>query len=82
MTNDEKSVAIVERFIRPSADYPDGSYIQIVNGEVTIATGKYATIYPHKPSYQLHGESPFVMVDTSEWAKLPWRDIHSPADPK
>jgi hypothetical protein len=64
-----KDVCVEDRYIKPSAEYPDGSWLHIVNGEVTIATGYYSYEYPDKPSPYWHGGPPFVFIDTSEW---PW----------
>jgi hypothetical protein len=64
-------VEITETFMRPSAEYPDGSYMQIVGGKVTMATGYYATLHPDKPSPYWHGKAPFFYIDTSDW---PWKE--------
>lgn len=69
-----RDIGVEERYIRPSAEYPDGSYLRKVDGVVEVATGFYALEFPDKPSPYWHGKAPFVMLDTSEW---PWE--HPPA---
>lgn len=64
-------IAVEDRYMRPTAEYPDGSYLQLVDGEPMVATGYYATIYPDKPSLYFHGGAPVVILDTSDW-ELPW----------
>ena len=65
----EDHVVVEEHFMNPSAEYPDGSYMQKVAGKVVVATGHYATLYPDKPSYYWHGKPPVAFIDTSEWRK-------------
>ena len=62
-------VGVEDRYMKPSAEYPDGSWLHTVGGKVEVATGHYATIYPDKPSPYFHGGEPFFLIDTSEW---PW----------
>jgi len=69
-----RDIGVEERYIRPNAEYPDGSYLRKVDGVVEVATGFYALEFPDKPSPYWHGKAPFVMLDTSEW---PWE--HPPA---
>ena len=66
---DGEDLSVEDRYIRPSAEYPDGSWLHKYGGIVMIATGYYATIYPNKPSPYFHGGAPFFVIDTSEW---PW----------
>jgi hypothetical protein len=62
-----ESLAIERHYMPPDADYPLGSYMEMIAGEVTVATGRYATLYPNKPSYCWHGGAPFVFLDTTDW---------------
>jgi hypothetical protein len=64
---DVADIEVVETYMRPSAEYPNGSYMQTVDGKVQVATGLYATLHPGKPSYDWHGGVPFVFLDTSDW---------------
>ncbi len=61
-------IGVEERYMKPSAEYPDGSWLHKYGGTVMIATGYYATIYPDKPSPYWHGKPPFLIVDTQDWA--------------
>jgi hypothetical protein len=65
------NVVIEEHFLKPSAEYPDGSYMRKVGGEVEIATGFYSLKYPDKPSLYFHKGTPYFFFD------LPSR-IHTP----
>lgn len=62
-------IAIEERFIAPSQEWPDGSYLCTVDGKVEIATGVYAIDHPDKPSPYFHGRAPFVVLNCDNW---PW----------
>lgn len=62
-------VGVEDRYIRPSAEYLDGSWLHTVAGKVEVATGYYATIYPYKPSPYFHGGTPWTFISTREW---PW----------
>ena len=62
-----KDIAVEDRYMYPSAEYPQGSWLHIVDGEVQIATGHYAKEYPDKPSLCFHQRPPFVVMDTSQW---------------
>jgi hypothetical protein len=65
-----KDICVEDRYCHPSAKYPDGSWLHIVNGEVVIATGYFSYEYPDKPSPYFHGGPPFFVVDIPhEW---PW----------
>jgi hypothetical protein len=66
---EDRRVPIVETFMRPTPEYPDGSYLLEVAGVVHMATGYYATLYPDKPSPYWHGKPPVFFLNTSEW---PW----------
>jgi hypothetical protein len=67
-----KDVSVEDRYMRPSAEYPDGSWLHKVGNEVMVATGYYAIEHPGKPSPYFHGGPPFVMLNTSDWT-LPWK---------
>jgi hypothetical protein len=68
MQIDEREyVPVEEHYKRPDAEYPDGSWMHKIGGEVTIATGYYAKLHPGKPSPYFHGGPPFVMMDTRGW---------------
>ncbi len=62
-----ESVAVERHYMPPDTKYPLGSYMEMIAGEVTVATGHYATLHPGKPSYDWHGGVPFVFLDTSDW---------------
>lgn len=64
-----KDIHIEERWMKPTPDHPEGSWLRKVAGEVEVATGYYATLYPDKPSLYWHGKAPFVMLDMADW---PW----------
>jgi hypothetical protein len=66
-----RDVVVEEHFLKPSAEYPDGSYMRKVGGEVEIATGFYSLKYPDKPSLYFHKGTPYFFFD------LPSR-IHTP----
>lgn len=72
-TGKGKDVVVEDHFLKPSAEYPDGSWMHKVDGEVQVATGHYATLYPNKESPYWHDGPPFVVVDTNGW-KLPWEE--------
>ena len=61
-------ILIEDRYMRPSAEYPQGSWMHIIDGDVKIATGYFAKDYPDKPSPYFHGQVPFVYIDISEWS--------------
>lgn len=61
-------VSVEDRVMKPSAEYPDGSWLHTVDGKVEVATGFYALEYPDKPSPYWHGKPPFLIVDTQDWA--------------
>lgn len=61
------SVSIEDRYMRPSAEYPYGSWLHKIGGEVTVATGYFAIEHPGKPSPYFHDGPPFVVLDTGEW---------------
>jgi hypothetical protein len=63
------SARIEQRYIEPTAAYPDGSWLHMVDGEVTIATGYFAKEYPNKPSPYWHGGPPFLVYNSTE---CPW----------
>jgi hypothetical protein len=61
-------IGVEDRYIKPSTEYPDGSWLHTVNGKVEVATGYYATLYPDKPSFYWHTGPPFLICKTTEWA--------------
>ena len=66
----EPRIEIRETFMKPTVDWPEGGYLREVGGQVEMATGYYATIYPDKPSPYLGGKPPIVMMwDRGDW---PW----------
>lgn len=62
------SIEVEDCYIGPDADHPKGSWMHKVGDEVTVATGRYATLYPGKPSPLWHGGPPFVVIDTTDWS--------------
>jgi hypothetical protein len=57
-------IPVEEHYIGPSADWPDGSYIKKVGGEVLLATGYYAILHPDKKSLAWYGDRPpFATVE-------------------
>jgi hypothetical protein len=62
------SVTVEEHYMRPSAEYPDGSWMHKVGDRVEVATGYFAIEHPGKPSPYFHDGPPFIFVDTSDWA--------------
>ena len=62
-------ISIEETFMRPSAEYPDGSFMRKVAGKVVVAIGHFATLYPDKPSLEWHGRMPYFFLNTADW---PW----------
>jgi len=67
-----KDILVEDRYIKPTAEYPNGSWMHTVDGKVEVATGYYATIYPDKPSLYFHGGPPFVILEPFE---VPWEAI-------
>ena len=65
----EGDVAVEERYIRPTAGYPQGSYLRIVGGNIEIATGRYEKQFPGHPSPYFHGGPTFVLYEHFE---VPW----------
>ena len=62
-------VEITETFMRPSAEYPNGSWLHKVGDRVEVATGYFAIEHPDKPSPYFHDRPPFFVVDFGQW---PW----------
>lgn len=56
-------MSVEERYMRPTPEFPTGSYLRMVGGRVEIATGFYEKEYPGHPSPYWHGGPPFVMID-------------------
>ena len=65
-------ISVEDRYMRPDAEYPYGSWMHKIGDEVMVATGHYATLYPGKPSPYFHDGPPFVMIDKTDW---PWEDL-------
>lgn len=70
----EPKVKIEEWFRKATDEYPMGSYLRTVDGEVDVATGWYEKEHPGHPSLLPHGGPPFVMFDcgTGEMGTLWW----------
>ena len=49
-----KDICVEDRYMKPTAEYPDGSWLHKIDGKVQEATGYYATFYPDKPSPYFH----------------------------
>lgn len=67
----EDHVVVEEHFMEPSAEYPDGSYMRRIGGEVDIATGHYAVKHPGKPSLDWHGKPPYCFLG---WDRTPEKE--------
>jgi len=65
-----RDICVEDRYMSPTAEYPQGSWLHIVDGEVSIATGYYAYEYPDKPSPYFHGGPPFLVLEPFE---VPWK---------
>ena len=61
------NVKIEERFMKASDEYPMGSYLRMVNGNVEIATGFYEKKFPGHPSPYFHGGPPFVIFNCGSY---------------
>ena len=59
----EGDVGVEERYMKPTAEYPQGSYLKIVGGQVQMATGWYEKEYPCHPSLYWHKGPPFVLYE-------------------
>ena len=70
-TGSGKDYTVEERYSRPDAEYPQGSWLYKVGDTVQVATGYFALEYPDKPSPYWHGGPPFVLYETFDW---PWKD--------
>ncbi len=68
-TGNGKDIQVEDRYIKPTPEFPDGSYLHTVDGKVKVATGYYAKIYPGKPSPYWHGRAPIFVVDIHD---CPW----------
>lgn len=66
---DEPTVEVRESFMRPDAEYPHGSYLRIVAGNVEMATGRFEKEHPGHPSPYIGGLPPLVMF---------WSESHDP----
>ena len=62
---------VEDRYMDPTAEYPNGSWLHKVGDRVEVATGYFAIEHPGKPSPYFHEGPPFFFVDTTKW-KLPW----------
>lgn len=65
-----RDIGIEECYMRPTAEYPQGSWLYKVGDIVQVATGYFALEYPDKPSPYWHGSAPYFVVDIGEW---PWQ---------
>jgi hypothetical protein len=63
-------VCIEERYMRPTAGYPQGSWLYKIGDRVEAATGFYEKEYPGHPSLYFHGGPPFFMFTGTR--DLPW----------
>jgi hypothetical protein len=68
-----RDIAIEERYMRPTKEFPLGSYLRLVDGKAEIATGVYEAEYPGHPSPYWHGGPPFVVYETGDW---PWENLN------
>lgn len=68
-TGNGKDIQVEDRYIKPTPEFPDGSYLHTVDGKVKVATGYYATIYPDNPSPYWRGGPPYFVVDIHD---CPW----------
>lgn len=66
-----KEICVEDRYMKPTPEYPQGSWLHTVAGNVEVATGYYATIYPDKPSPYFHGVPPFVFLENFD---VPWKE--------
>jgi hypothetical protein len=72
-------ICIEERYMRPTAEYPQGSYLRKVAGNVEMATGWYEKEHPGHPSLYFHKGPPFVMLtEKADWPK----EFRKPSDNK
>jgi hypothetical protein len=62
-----RDIEIVERYMRPTAEYPQGSYLRLVDGKCEMATGFFEKEYPGHPSLYWHKGPPFIVMETAEW---------------
>ena len=62
-----KNICVEQRYMRPTAEYPQGSYLHKIGDNVIMATGWYEKEYPGHPSLYFHGGPPFVMINTADW---------------
>ena len=63
------TITVEDRCMKHTPEYPDGSWLHLVDGKVEIATGYFSKEYPDKPSPYFHSGPPFVFMETAEW---PW----------
>jgi hypothetical protein len=68
------SIKVEERFMKPTVEYPMGSYLRTIDGNVETATGYYEREFPGHPSPYFHRGPPFVMFDcgSREMGTLYW----------
>ena len=69
MSDTHQLVLIIERYSEPTAQYPHGSYLRTVGGQVEVATGHFAVEYPGKPSPYWHDGAPFVVMCVDDWER-------------
>ena len=68
---------IEELYVRPTAEYPQGSWLYKIGDRVEAATGFYEKEYPGHPSPYFHGGAPFVILDTTppnNWVMRRWKE--------
>lgn len=66
-----RDISIEERYMRPTPEFPQGSYLRLVDGRVEMAIGAYEKEYPGHPSFYWHGGPPFVVCEIGDW---PWEN--------
>lgn len=64
-------IEIEERWLKPTPEYPQGSYLRVVDGKVEMAIGWYEQEYPGHPSPYWHRGPPFFVFESIE---VPWGD--------
>lgn len=60
-------VTVREYLERPTAEFPQGSYLETIGDRVTMATGRFSGLGP--PSLYWHGGPPFAVYQFDKW---PW----------
>ena len=71
-------IKITESYMRPTAEYPQGSWLYKIGDRIEAATGFYEQEYPGHPSPYFHGGPPFVMfTETADWPKEFMRKVEA-----